>query len=256
VRTLPLVLTNGQSPPQHKACRRHVDERLTRRRKPLVILAHPAVLAQPREGALHYPPRQEGSEALSKWEKRLPIYRHPLLAPFPGPRLHHLLRSHFRRVSDDLCCPAQSLLYPVGALVLTVVACVYPQLRGAETGPSRAPTATLSLHDPSHPLRGPSLEHQSLRVYQKVALVTLDLLAAVIATLFSAHPGRFDRLAVDYPGARLRVPLETDLHPLAQSGVHPLPGAVQTPDSEVVETGFQGGKSCGKKRQAHPLRTM
>jgi hypothetical protein len=64
----------------------------------------------------------------------------------------------------------------------------------------------------------PHFEHQLLRrVHQEVSLASLDLLGAVVSTLFAAHPGRFDRLAVDYPGAGLRVPLQTDPHPpLAQ----------------------------------------
>jgi hypothetical protein len=36
----------------------------------------------------------------------------------------------------------------------------------------------------------PSFEHQPLSIYQEVSLAALDLLAAVIAALFSTYPGR------------------------------------------------------------------
>src|SRR5829696_84471 len=54
------------------------------------------------------------------------------------------------------------------------------------------------------------LEHQALRIHQKVALSALDLLAPVVATLFPAHLGGFDRLAVDDARARLRIALEAN----------------------------------------------
>jgi hypothetical protein len=62
----------------------------------------------------------------------------------------------------------------------------------------------------------PRFEHQPLRVHQKMALSSFDLLGSVVAALLSAHPGRFDRLAVHYGCAGLRVPLQTDSNPLAQ----------------------------------------
>ena len=42
-------------------------------------------------------------------------------------------------------------------------------------------------------------------------LRAFDLLGAVVSALFSAHPGRLDRLAIDYAGTRLGVPLQA--HP-------------------------------------------
>jgi hypothetical protein len=58
-------------------------------------------------------------------------------------------------------------------------------------------------------------EHQTLRVHQQVALAALDLLATVIAALFSTYPGSFDRLAVHYSCTGLRVSLEAHPHSLA-----------------------------------------
>jgi hypothetical protein len=48
-----------------------------------------------------------------------------------------------------------------------------------------------------------------------VALSAFDLLATVIASLFSAYAGSFDRLAVHYPCTGLRVSLEAHPHSLA-----------------------------------------
>jgi hypothetical protein len=59
------------------------------------------------------------------------------------------------------------------------------------------------------------LEHQSLGIDQEVALAAFDLLAAIVTAFFPANPGRFNRLAVNYPGAGLRVPLEAHPYPLA-----------------------------------------
>jgi hypothetical protein len=74
-----------------------------------------------------------------------------------------------------------------------------------------------------------SVKHQPLPVCQQVTHSTLDLLAAVVAAFFPAHPGHFDQLAVDYActGTRGFTP---SLHtPIRAGGVRPLPGAVDAP---------------------------
>jgi hypothetical protein len=48
-----------------------------------------------------------------------------------------------------------------------------------------------------------------------MALTAFDLLASIVATLFATYPGSLHRLAVDYPGAGLRVSLEAYSYPLA-----------------------------------------
>ena len=93
----------------------------------------------------------------------------------------------------------------------------------------------------------PGFEHQTLSVYQEVSLSALDLLATVVAAFFSAHACGLDRLAVHYACARLRVSLEANSHPLAQSGVHPFPCAIQAPSSEVVVDGLPGRELVGHK---------
>jgi hypothetical protein len=61
----------------------------------------------------------------------------------------------------------------------------------------------------------PYRKHQALGVHKKVALSALDLLAPIVVTLFSTYPGCLNRLAIHYPGAGLRISLETYPHPLA-----------------------------------------
>src|SRR5215217_2949693 len=81
-------------------------------------------------------------------------------------------------------------------------------------------------------------EYQTLGVYQKMTLSSLDLLGTVVTALFSSHARCLHRLGVHYGCARLRVPLQTHSHPLAQGIVHPLPGTIQAPRSKVVVDGL------------------
>jgi len=91
------------------------------------------------------------------------------------------------------------------------------------------------------------LEHESFGVYQQVALSPLHLLASIVAALFSAYTSRLDRLAIHYACAGLGVPLEANPHPLAHSGVHPLPGAVQAELPEVVVDAAPRRKVVGEQ---------
>ncbi len=69
------------------------------------------------------------------------------------------------------------------------------------------------------------LEHEAFGIYEQVTFSASYLLAAqFVAAFFSTYyPSRFDRLAIHYPGAGLRVPLEADPHPLAYGCMHPCP---------------------------------
>ena len=51
------------------------------------------------------------------------------------------------------------------------------------------------------------LEYESFRVYEQVALRALDLLAAIVTTLFfaAAHRGTLERLAIHHASAGLRI---------------------------------------------------
>jgi hypothetical protein len=92
----------------------------------------------------------------------------------------------------------------------------------------------------------PSFEHQTLGVHQQVALSALDLLATIVSSFISAHPGRFDRLAIYDARARLRVSLEANSHPLAQGSVHPFPGSIHSPETEVMVDGLPGWEVMGQ----------
>jgi hypothetical protein len=58
-------------------------------------------------------------------------------------------------------------------------------------------------------------EHQALGVHQEVALPSLDLLSSVVASPFSAHAGRLDRLGIHHAGAGLRISVHAHPHTLA-----------------------------------------
>jgi hypothetical protein len=90
-------------------------------------------------------------------------------------------------------------------------------------------------------------EHQALRIYEQVSLSALDLLTAIVTTLLSAYPGRLDRLAIYYACAGLRISLHADPHPFAQGSVHPLPGSIHSPQTEVVVDGLPGWEVMRKQ---------
>src|SRR5215217_1908720 len=89
------------------------------------------------------------------------------------------------------------------------------------------------------------LEHETLGVHQDVALTAFYLLSTVVSTLFSAHSGALDRLGVHHPGTTgLWISVQANPKALADSPVDPLPGAIDTPFSEIVVV--EGGPSLGK----------
>src|SRR3712207_5009736 len=143
-------------------------------------------------------------------------------------------------MAHDLSCPTQYLLHPVRTPAFSGVASVHPQVAEArkvlrceiQQNLDALPILDLCAVDLG-------FEHWALRVHQEVALSAFDLLAAVVAALFSAYAGRLDRLAIHYPRTGLRVPLEAHPHTLAQGSVHPLPGAIQSPEAEVMVDGLR-----------------
>jgi hypothetical protein len=72
-------------------------------------------------------------------------------------------------------------------------------------------------------------------------LALLTRLAPIVAT-HAADPSCSHRLAVDNPGARLRVTANTRAELLTEHVVQMLPRAVQTPQSKVVVGGLPGRK--------------
>jgi hypothetical protein len=77
--------------PHHEPYHCGVDERFRAGAKPLVVLAHPPVLAKPGKGPLHHPPARQG-HVPSRRHKPLPVHLLSLLGPFLCPDLRHLLR--------------------------------------------------------------------------------------------------------------------------------------------------------------------
>ena len=71
-----------------------------------------------------------------------------------------------------------------------------------------------------------------------MAFTTLNLLAAVVAALFSAHAGALYRLITDNACAGLRITPEAYLQALSDGRVELLPGAVCAPLPKVVIDGL------------------
>jgi hypothetical protein len=80
-----------------------------------------------------------------------------------------------------------------------------------------------------------------------MSLASFDLLGTVVSSPFSAHPGRFDRLAIHHASARLGISAHTHPHSFAQGSVHPLEGALEPPSPEVVVDGLPGREVVGQQ---------
>jgi hypothetical protein len=128
----------------------------------------------------------------------LPSHPHalfgPLFGPLSGPRPQNLFGSGLALTLDDIYdAPAQRLLDPVLALVLSAVARVQPQVRKARKLPVRPPQERLDAliihHFGTHELR---LEDEAFRIYQQVRLSAFDLLTCVVTAIFSAYRSTLD----------------------------------------------------------------
>ena len=82
-------------------------------------------------------------------------------------------------------------------------------------------------------------QHQAPAIDQDVALAAIDAFRAVVATN-AADASCPDGLAIDDASARLRIAPDRRAELLAQDGVQVLPGAVQTPEPEIVIGGLPG----------------
>src|SRR5919112_3460312 len=82
------ILNTSQSP-YHEACHRDIDEGFSASAQPLVVLAHPTMLREPREGTLHNPAARKDLEA-PVWKQLLPIDLPALFRPLLRP-LHREL---------------------------------------------------------------------------------------------------------------------------------------------------------------------
>src|SRR5215212_5848373 len=129
------LLHTGQ-PPHHKPPHRRVDEGLSSCAQPLVVLGHPPVVADPREGALHHPPPRQHSEAPRRHQS-LPVHLLAFLGPLLGPALGHLLGERLSWLAHDLYAQPHHLLGP--SLAPPLLSGIDPQLRKAPkaTAPHR-----------------------------------------------------------------------------------------------------------------------
>src|SRR5918998_728810 len=82
-------------------------------------------------------------------------------------------------------------------------------------------------------------EHQTLRIYEQVALSALYLLTAIVSS-HSSHTGGLHRLAIHYASAGLRFSFHADTKAFAQGGMQPFPGTVAAPSSEVMVDSLPG----------------
>jgi hypothetical protein len=115
--------SNSGETPRHEADHGSVHQRFAARTKPLVVLAHPPLLIDPRQRTLHHPPTRQHQEAFGGHELA-PIHRHALLSLTH----QHPFRGWLSGALDEVHTPSQSLAHPIGALVLSAVARVHPQV--------------------------------------------------------------------------------------------------------------------------------
>jgi hypothetical protein len=89
-------------------------------------------------------------------------------------------------------------------------------------------------------------QDQSLRIHQEMALPAANLLAAVVSPRLSTHPACLSRLRIYYCATGLGISPEPSAQELADSVVHPFPGAVEAPRAEVVVDGLPRREVAGQ----------
>src|SRR5918993_365705 len=234
--------SNTGEPPRHEANHGSIYQRFAARTQPFVVLAHPPLLVDPSERTLHHPPPRQHHEAFGG-HQFAPLYLRP--------RPQYLFGGWLFRTLHEIHAPAQGLLDPVRALVLSTVARIEPQMREARKSLVRPPKQRL---DPFviHHLGAVDLrfQDQTLSVHQDVAFSALHLLASVVTALFSAHRGALYRLGIHHARAGLRISLQAHPKTFSESSVDPLPGTIDAPFPEVPVNGGPPGEVM---RQQAPL---
>src|SRR5215210_5864553 len=105
------LLRTGQ-PPHHQPRHRRVDKGLSGVAQPLVVLGHPPVVGDPREGALHHPPPRQDPETPRRHQPP-PVNLLALLSPLFRPDLGYLLGDRLCwRLAHNLDAHAQDFLGP------------------------------------------------------------------------------------------------------------------------------------------------
>ena len=82
-------------------------------------------------------------------------------------------------------------------------------------------------------------QHKAASIDQNVAFAAINAFGAVIAA-HTVDAGRPDRLAIDDACAGMRVAPDGDVELLAQDSVHVFPGAIETPQTEIVISSLPG----------------
>src|SRR5215203_954983 len=221
----------------HQPCHRRVDEGLPGGAQPLEVFGHPPVVRDPREGALHYPPSRQHPKTLRRHEL-LPIHILAFLGPLPGPSLGYLLRERLPGLAHHLHTQSHNFLGPSSPPSL--VSSVDPQVSKAREAIAarriqQQPDA-ICVRDSGAVHLG--FKHQTLGVYQEMALSSFHLLGRVEASLVASYASGPDRLGVHYRRAGVGVPAEPRPQTLAQLRVQTLPGAVDAPPPKPVVDGL------------------
>ncbi len=141
-------------------------------------------------------------------------------------------------MSDDLHTPPEVVLDP--SLAATCIALIDPKvfdMRELFVGSLQQQRHARAILNVGCVHFG--AQYQAARVDQYVALAAIDAFGAVIAAL-TADAGRPDRLAIDDARAGMRVASDADAELLAQNRVHVFPGAIETPQTEIVISSLPG----------------
>src|SRR5215212_4951849 len=221
----------------HQSCHRRVDKGLPGGAQPLEVFGHPPVVRDPREGSLYDPSTRQDSEAARRHEP-LPIHLLAFLGPLPCPSLGHLLRERLPRLAHHLHTQSHNLLGPTSPPSL--VSSVDPQVSKAR---EEIAARRIQQHPNAICVRDSGavhlgFKHQTLGVYQEMALSSFHLLGRVEPSLVASHASGSDRLGVHYRRAGVGVPAEPRPQTLAQLCVQALPGAVDAPPPKPVVDGL------------------
>ncbi len=93
----------------------------------------------------------------------------------------------------------------------------------------------------------PGFEHQSLSVYQEMALSAANLLPTVVSTRFAAYSGCLGRLRIDYPSTRMRVSPQPCPQAFTQSRGQSLKCSIYAPPPEPPVDGLPWREVTGQK---------
>ena len=167
---------------------------------------------------------------------------HPSAHPWEQPCAH--ARGDPRSIPKSSQCP-------ILAFILSAVASIQPQVREERKVRICPPQSSVlipsQIPSPWHYYGPWPLEYETLGVHQDVALTSFDLLAAVIAPILSPYCSTLHRLGIHHACAGLWMSPQANPEAFSYSPVDMLPGAIDTPLSEiVVDSLYANGKKVGE----------